>query len=77
MLTTAANALVARVHDRMPVILGDRESEHAWLSPELDGAAAKALCVPLPAERMVVAAANPLVNKAGGEEGPELLLAPA
>ena len=76
-LTTAANSLVARIHDRMPVILGDRESELAWLSPELDGVAAKALCVPLPAERMVVTAANPLVNKAGGVEGPELLLAPA
>ena len=76
-LTTAANALVARIHDRMPVILGDRESELAWLSPELDGVAAKALCVPLSAERMVVAAANPLVNKSGGAEGPELLLAPA
>ena len=76
-LTTAANAVVARIHDRMPVILGDRESELAWLSPELDGVAAKALCVPLPAERMVVAAANPLVNKSGGAEGPELLLAPA
>ena len=77
MLTTAANALVARVHDRMPVILPDRDSELAWLSPELDGAAAKRMCAPLGAERMAVAAANPLVNRVGGEEGPELLLAPA
>ena len=77
MLTTAANTLVAAVHDRMPVILPGRESEAAWLSPELDALAAKALCVPLPAERMVVTPANPAVNKAGQEEGPELLVAPA
>ena len=76
-LTTAANPLVARIHNRMPVILADRDRELAWLSPELDGTAAKALCVPLAQERMVVAPANPLVNRAGGVEGPELLLAPA
>ena len=76
-LTTAANALVASVHDRMPVILAGPEAELAWLSPELDAAAAKALLVPFPAERMVATPANPLVNKAGGEEGPELLTVPA
>jgi putative SOS response-associated peptidase YedK len=76
-LTTAANALVARVHDRMPVILAGPDAERAWLSPELDAAGAKALCVPLDAGEMAVAPANPLLNKAGGPEGPELLLAPA
>ena len=76
-LTTTANAVVAPVHDRMPVILAGPESELAWLSPELDGAAAKALCVPLAAERMVATPANPLVNKAGIDEGPELLVAAA
>jgi putative SOS response-associated peptidase YedK len=77
-LTTAANRLVAGVHDRMPVILAGAEGERAWLSPELDAAAAKAMCVPFPAELMAVAPANPLVNKVGGgvEEGPELLRAP-
>src|ERR1700690_3524028 len=53
-LTTAANRLVAAVHARMPVILGGPEAEDAWLSPELDALAAKALCLPLPAELMVV-----------------------
>jgi putative SOS response-associated peptidase YedK len=76
-LTTAANAVVAPVHDRMPVILAGPDAEAAWLSPELDAAAAKALCVPLAAERMVAAPANPLVNKPGGDEGPELLVAAA
>jgi putative SOS response-associated peptidase YedK len=76
-LTTTANAVVAAVHDRMPVILPGADAEQAWLSPELDALAAKALCVPLAAERMVAAPANPLVNKVGGvEEGPQLLLAP-
>jgi putative SOS response-associated peptidase YedK len=75
-LTTGANAVVARLHDRMPVILPDRDSELAWLSPELDAAGAKALCLPLASGRLVAAAANPLLNKAGGDaEGPELLLA--
>ena len=76
-LTTSANSLVATVHDRMPVILPGPESELAWLSADLDALAAKALCVPLPAERMRAAPANPLVNKAGGPDGPELLVAPA
>jgi putative SOS response-associated peptidase YedK len=78
-VTTTANALVAAIHDRMPVILPGPDAEHAWLSPELDALAAKALCVPLPASAMRVAAANPLVNKVGGEvpEGPALLQAPA
>jgi len=76
-LTTSANSVVAPVHDRMPVILAGPEAETAWLSPELDAAAAKALCVPLAAERMIVTPANPLVNKAGGDEGPELLVAAA
>ena len=78
MLTTNANSLVAAVHDRMPVILRGPDAERAWLSPELDALAAKALCVPLPADQMTVTPANPLVNKAGSDipEGPELLLAP-
>ena len=78
LLTTAANSLVAAVHDRMPVILPGPEAELAWLSPQLDAAAARLLCVPLPATLMTAAPANPLVNKvaAGLEEGPELLLAP-
>ena len=78
-LTTAANSLVAAVHDRMPVILAGPDGEQAWLSPELDALAAKALCVPFAAESMSVSPANPLVNKVGSgvPEGPEMLVAPA
>lgn len=75
-LTTTANDIVARLHDRMPVILPDRDSELAWLSRDLDAAGAKALCVPLAAQLLVAAPANPLLNKVAGgvPEGPELLV---
>lgn len=74
-LTTSANAVVARLHDRMPVILPDRDSELAWLSPELDAPGAKALCVPLAPDLLIATPANPAVNRAGIPEGPELLQA--
>ncbi|MEA2299652.1 MAG: hypothetical protein QOE44_187 [Solirubrobacteraceae bacterium] len=77
-LTCPANDLVGRLHDRMPVILPDRASELAWLDPELDGPAARAMCLPLASGRMHAAPANPAVNKSGDldGEGPALLRAP-
>ena len=75
--SAADNPVAAPIHDRMPVVLGDRDSERAWLSDGLDGSAALALCGPLPAERLRVAPANPRVNKSGlDDEGPDLLVAP-
>ena len=71
----APNALVAAIHNRMPVILADEESQRAWLDPELDAEQALALCGALPASRLSAHAANPAVNKTGGPEGPELLSA--
>jgi putative SOS response-associated peptidase YedK len=74
-LTCAPNELVARIHDRMPVILAGREEEAAWLQPGVSAEEAVAACVPLDAHRMASAAANRRVNKAGPEvEGPELLV---
>ncbi len=76
-LTTAPNPVVARLHDRMPVILPDRDAEAAWLSDDLSAAEALALCRPLDAGRMRVAPANPAVNKPDPDaEGPHLLAAP-
>jgi putative SOS response-associated peptidase YedK len=75
-LTCRANGVVGRLHDRMPVILPDRASELAWLDPDVDGVAAKAMCRPLADDRMTVRPANPAVNKSGGPEGPELLALP-
>lgn len=74
-LTTDANALCRRVHDRMPCVLAGSEEEAAWLSPGIDGAAARELLAPLAVDRVAVAAANPRVNRAG-EEGSDLLEAP-
>ena len=53
-LTTRANALMAHIHNtkqRMPVIIPD-EHHAAWLSPGLSPVEAKALCEPLPDDRM-------------------------
>jgi len=76
-LTTEPNAKVARLHDRMPVILPGPEAEAAWLSEDLTPEDALALCGPLDADRMDVVPANPRVNKSGLEdEGPDLLVAP-
>jgi putative SOS response-associated peptidase YedK len=71
-LTTAANAVCAPVHDRMPCVLAGPEEEEAWLA----GIGAEAVLLPLAAARVRVAAANPEVNRAG-VEGPHLLVAPA
>jgi putative SOS response-associated peptidase YedK len=73
----APNRTAAPIHDRMPVILADADSQRAWLDPALDAEEALALCGALPTERLSAQAANPKVNKAGVEEGPELLVAPA
>jgi putative SOS response-associated peptidase YedK len=75
---SAPNRIAAPIHDRMPVILADRDSQQAWLDPALGAQEALALCGALATERLSARAANPAVNKAGGPvEGPELLSAPA
>ena len=75
-LTTAANAVCAPVHDRMPCVLASPEAEAAWLSPDVDADAALELLTGVDAQRTAAAPANPAVNRAG-VEGPELLIAPA
>lgn len=75
-VTTAANELVAPVHDRMPVVLADVASWEAWLDPALDAGAVGPLLAPLAAERMAVAAANPAMNSPDYDE-PDSLVAPA
>jgi putative SOS response-associated peptidase YedK len=76
LLTTRPNPLVARLHDRMPVILPGPDEEAAWLSPGLQPEDAVELCRPLDASRMQSVPANPAVNRSGlDHEGPELLAA--
>jgi putative SOS response-associated peptidase YedK len=74
-LTTQANEICAPIHDRMPVVLGDREAEAAWLSDDVDAEAALEFLRPLESARVSVAPANPAVNRAG-VEGEELLIPP-
>jgi putative SOS response-associated peptidase YedK len=72
------NGVARAIHDRMPVILADREAQEAWLDPALGAEEALALCGPLPAERLSTRPANPAVNRPGeAPEGPQLLLAPS
>jgi putative SOS response-associated peptidase YedK len=74
---SSPNRVAASIHDRMPVILADRDAQQAWLDPALGAEEALGLCGPLPVERLSAHPANPAVNKAGEPEleGPELLVA--
>jgi len=76
---SAPNRVAAAIHDRMPVILADRDAQQAWLDPALGAEEALELCGALPTERLSARPANPAVNRSGEPEleGPELLLAPS
>lgn len=71
-VTTTANAVAARFHDRMPVMLCDPEAQAAWLDPSLDAAGVAPLLAPLPDDLLEVACANPCVNS-HVNDGPECL----
>lgn len=70
-ITTTPNELVARTHNRMPVIL-PADHEARWLDPALSVDDARALFVPLAAEQMVANVASRRVNRAGPDDA-ELL----
>ena len=71
-VTTAPNALVAPLHDRMPAILRP-EDEDDWLDRGLtDPEAAKALLRPYPPEEMELVPVSPAVNDVRND-GAELL----
>lgn len=73
-ITTEPNELVAKVHDRMPVIL--HKSVYAkWLDPSLTTAELLAMMVPFPAEEMEGHAISDYVNNAK-HEGPQCLVRP-
>lgn len=74
----ASNRVAAAVHDRMPVILADRDAQRAWLDERVGTEEALELCGALPEARLSAHPANPLVNRPDPDaEGPELLVAPA
>jgi putative SOS response-associated peptidase YedK len=71
-ITTEANALLGRVHDRMPVILSP-EDHAAWLGEEpTSPAALKQLLKPYSAAAMCIWPVHPRVNKPENDD-PELL----
>ncbi|MEA2315277.1 MAG: hypothetical protein QOI03_1969 [Solirubrobacteraceae bacterium] len=75
---SAPNRVASAIHDRMPVILADRDAQQAWLDHALGAEDVLELCGALPAERLTARPANPAVNRSGDPEleGPDLLLAP-
>ncbi|MGN6372171.1 MAG: SOS response-associated peptidase [Solirubrobacteraceae bacterium] len=79
MLTCDAspNRTAAAIHDRMPVILPDRDAQDAWLDPDVGAEEALALCGAISERRLSAHAANPAVNRVDIPEGPELLEAPS
>lgn len=61
-ITTEANALAKKLHDRMPVIL-KKQDERVWLDPSLaEPGKLEPLLVPYPAKEMEMYPVSPLVN---------------
>lgn len=71
-ITTDANALMAKLHDRMPVILHERDYD-AWLDPKNEKTdALTKLLGPYPAEEMRAYPISPRVNNVRND-GAELI----
>jgi putative SOS response-associated peptidase YedK len=71
-VTTRANEVLAPVHDRMPVVLGE-DAWPTWLDPEQhDLDRLVPLLAPAPSEWFEVFPVSPLVNKADNN-GPDLV----
>ena len=60
-ITTDANPLISKIHDRMPVILS-RKDEKIWLEPDLDIFQALKMLRPYPAGEMMMYPVSTLVN---------------
>jgi putative SOS response-associated peptidase YedK len=73
-LTQAANAAIAGLHDRMPVILEPR-AEAAWLDTSTPSGELSEILAGLPAERTALAPVGRAVNDAR-YDGPECLAPP-
>ena len=67
-LTTPANELVARLHDRMPLVLDPGDYE-LWLDPAVtDPRRLEPLLRPYPAEEMVAIPVSPRVNSPNNDD---------
>lgn len=71
LIVCAANQLAGRVHDRMPVVLGESDWA-AWLDPKLPSAVAKEMLKPCPDEWLQAYKVSRAVSYARNE-GPELI----
>ena len=66
-ITCAANAAIAEIHDRMPVVLSDGAAED-WMNLRAqDPLSLKRLLVPAPADLLEMRPASPLVNSVKNE----------
>lgn len=72
-VTCAANEIIGRFHDRMPVIL-EGEGARRWLDPGAPAEDLSALLVPFPPDRLQIRVVSRLVNSPGND-GPEVLQA--
>lgn len=70
-VTTAANDMMAPIHDRMPVVLEHGDWD-AWLDPESDLAVVEGLLAPAPAGLLDAYPVSSLVNNVANE-GPDLV----
>ncbi len=74
-LTTTANAVLASYHDRMPVILADRDADD-WMDPRAPAPRAlKRFLVPAPKDLLIATPVSPEVNNVDNDSSE--LLAPA
>jgi putative SOS response-associated peptidase YedK len=62
LITTEPNPMLAKYHDRMPVILS-RDEEEIWLNPDTKAADLQKLLDPYPAKEMEAYEVSTLVNK--------------
>lgn len=66
-VTCAANAAIAAIHDHMPVVLDERAADD-WMNPqERDPLSLKRLLVPAPHDLLVMQPASSLVNSVKSE----------
>ena len=71
-ITTEANAEMAEVHDRMPVILRSAESQKAWLDDSTDFNNILGLLQPLPKGALKMHPVSPSLNQVSTASSPDL-----
>lgn len=70
-ITTEANALIAQIHDRMPVLLRPEDFSR-WLDPEIPGSTLSGLLDPYPSELLEAVPVSKAVGRPENE-GPDLI----